>query len=189
MDVRNPAPPTKPWNDVSLVNINKQWFPMVSKWCRILSTHSRVQVTGVSPRCLPLVAKPLAAKNPSARVQSLASCWLPGTEASCCVDCLNRKQRENMAKPGAPKRRRGATQYAQRLKQPHANNWARKSGLTDYMCFSYRARRCSWRIMIHTKLYTLLCPSDSPIVGFGPSKGPFSIQYTESHEFRPTCPK
>ena len=40
VDGRNPAPPKKPWNDDSLVNANKQWFPMASKWCRILSTHS-----------------------------------------------------------------------------------------------------------------------------------------------------
>ena len=28
----------QPWNDDSLVNTNQQWFPMVAKWCRILST-------------------------------------------------------------------------------------------------------------------------------------------------------
>ena len=37
---RNPAPRKKPWNDDSPVNTNKQWFPMVSKWCRISSIHS-----------------------------------------------------------------------------------------------------------------------------------------------------
>ena len=34
------APPKKPGNDNSPVNTRKQWFPMVSKWCRILSIHS-----------------------------------------------------------------------------------------------------------------------------------------------------
>ena len=34
MNGRNPAPPKKPWNDDSPVNTNKQWFRMVSKWCR-----------------------------------------------------------------------------------------------------------------------------------------------------------
>ena len=42
MDGRNPEPPKKPWGDASPVNTNKQWFPMVSKWCRISSTHSRL---------------------------------------------------------------------------------------------------------------------------------------------------
>ena len=41
MEGRNPAPPKKPWNDDSPVNTNNQWFPMVSKWCRISSIHSR----------------------------------------------------------------------------------------------------------------------------------------------------
>ena len=40
MDEIHFAPPKKPWNDDSPVNTNKQWFPMVSKWCRILSMHS-----------------------------------------------------------------------------------------------------------------------------------------------------
>ena len=40
MDGRNPAPPKKPWNDDSPANTNKQWFLMVSKWCRISSIHS-----------------------------------------------------------------------------------------------------------------------------------------------------
>ena len=30
----------KAWNDDSPVNINKEWFPMVSKWCRISCIHS-----------------------------------------------------------------------------------------------------------------------------------------------------
>ena len=42
VDGRNPAPPKKPWNDESPVNANKQWFLMVSKWCRISSIHSMV---------------------------------------------------------------------------------------------------------------------------------------------------
>ena len=37
---RNPAPPKKRWKDESSVNPNKQWFPIVSKWCRISSIHS-----------------------------------------------------------------------------------------------------------------------------------------------------
>ena len=41
VDGRNPAPPN--WNDDSLVNTNKQWFPMVLKWCRISSIHSMAQ--------------------------------------------------------------------------------------------------------------------------------------------------
>ena len=40
VDGRNPAPPKNPWIDDSPVNTNK-WFPMVSKWCRSLSIHSR----------------------------------------------------------------------------------------------------------------------------------------------------
>ena len=40
VDGRNPTPPKKPWNDDSPVNTNKQWLPMVSKWCRISSIHS-----------------------------------------------------------------------------------------------------------------------------------------------------
>ena len=39
VDGRNPAPPKKPWNDDSHVNDDKQWFPMVSSWCRSLPTH------------------------------------------------------------------------------------------------------------------------------------------------------
>ena len=34
VDGRNPAPPKRLWRDDSPVNTNKQWFPMVSKWCR-----------------------------------------------------------------------------------------------------------------------------------------------------------
>ena len=34
------APPKKPWNDDSPVSTSKQWFPMVSKWCRSSSTQS-----------------------------------------------------------------------------------------------------------------------------------------------------
>ena len=41
VDGRNPVPPQRPWKDDSPANTNKQWFPMVSKWCRILSIHSR----------------------------------------------------------------------------------------------------------------------------------------------------
>ena len=40
MDEGNPAPPKKPWKDDSPVNTNNQWFPIDSKWCRILSIHS-----------------------------------------------------------------------------------------------------------------------------------------------------
>ena len=40
VDGRNPAPLKKPQNDESPVNTNEQWFPMVSKWCRISSIHS-----------------------------------------------------------------------------------------------------------------------------------------------------
>ena len=35
-----PAPPKKPWHEDSPVNANKQWFPVVSKWCRIPSIRS-----------------------------------------------------------------------------------------------------------------------------------------------------
>ena len=39
VDGQNPALPKKPWKDDSLVNTNKQWFPMDSKWCeRILDS-------------------------------------------------------------------------------------------------------------------------------------------------------
>ena len=40
LDGRNPAPPNKPWGDASPVNTNKHWFAMISKCCRISSTHS-----------------------------------------------------------------------------------------------------------------------------------------------------
>ena len=40
VDGPKPAPPKKPWNGYSFVNTNKQWFPMVLTWCRILSIHS-----------------------------------------------------------------------------------------------------------------------------------------------------
>ena len=46
MDGRNPAPPKRPWRDDSPVNTNKQWFPMVSKWGRILSIHSTSFLAG-----------------------------------------------------------------------------------------------------------------------------------------------
>ena len=36
------AAPKKPWHDDSPVNTNEKWFPMVSKWCRIVSIHSIV---------------------------------------------------------------------------------------------------------------------------------------------------
>ena len=57
VDGRNPAPPKKPRNDDSPVNTNKQWLPMVSKWCRISSIHSTgtpslqkpPQPAGISP--------------------------------------------------------------------------------------------------------------------------------------------
>ena len=40
VDGQNPAPPKKPRENDCPVNTNKQWFPVVSKWCRISSTHS-----------------------------------------------------------------------------------------------------------------------------------------------------
>ena len=49
MDGRNPAPPKNPWNDDSLANANKQGFPVVLKWCRMLSTHSRSSQSTKSP--------------------------------------------------------------------------------------------------------------------------------------------
>ena len=42
---QNPAPPKNPWNDDSLVNTNRPWCPMVSKWCRILSIHGMARVS------------------------------------------------------------------------------------------------------------------------------------------------
>ena len=42
VDGRNPAPPKRPRNDDYPPNTNKQWFPIVSKWCRISSIHSIV---------------------------------------------------------------------------------------------------------------------------------------------------
>ena len=39
VDGRNPAPPEKPGNNDPPINTNKQWLPMVSIWCRILSIH------------------------------------------------------------------------------------------------------------------------------------------------------
>ena len=40
VDGRNPFRTTvqNPWNDDSHTNTNKQWFSLVSKWCRISST-------------------------------------------------------------------------------------------------------------------------------------------------------
>ena len=40
MDGQNPAPPKRPWRNDSPVDTNKQWLPVVSKWCRIMSIHS-----------------------------------------------------------------------------------------------------------------------------------------------------
>ena len=40
VDGRNPAPPQRPWKDDCPVNTNKQWFPIVLKWCKISSIHS-----------------------------------------------------------------------------------------------------------------------------------------------------
>ena len=40
LDGRNPAPLKKTRNEDSPVNTNVQWFPMISKWCRISSIHS-----------------------------------------------------------------------------------------------------------------------------------------------------
>ena len=39
VDGRNPAPPEKPRNHDSLVNTNRQWFPIVSKWCEMDFVH------------------------------------------------------------------------------------------------------------------------------------------------------
>ena len=36
------APPKEPWNDGYPANSNEQWFPMVSKWCRVLSIHCMI---------------------------------------------------------------------------------------------------------------------------------------------------
>ena len=40
--LRNPnvAPPKKSWNDDSPAHTNKQWLPMLAKWCRISSINS-----------------------------------------------------------------------------------------------------------------------------------------------------
>ena len=51
MDGRTPATVEKPWNDDSPVNTSKQWFPMVSKWCGILSIHSTLGFGGGVPGC------------------------------------------------------------------------------------------------------------------------------------------
>ena len=40
LDGQNPAKPKKAWNADCPGHTNKQWFPMVSKWCRILSINS-----------------------------------------------------------------------------------------------------------------------------------------------------
>ena len=56
VDGRNLAPPNKPWNDDSPVNTNNKSFPMVSKWCRILSIHS-MGVVSFARACLTM--KPL----------------------------------------------------------------------------------------------------------------------------------
>ena len=50
VDGQNPAPPKRPWHDDSPVNINiinKQWFPISPKWCRISSVHSIFFFPGV----------------------------------------------------------------------------------------------------------------------------------------------
>ena len=44
MDGRNPAPPQKPCNDDSPANTKKEWFPLLSKWCRISSIHSSMGI-------------------------------------------------------------------------------------------------------------------------------------------------
>ena len=45
------VPPEKPWNDDSTVNTNQQWFPVVSKWCRMSSIHSMSAHTSSQLRC------------------------------------------------------------------------------------------------------------------------------------------
>ena len=49
VDGRNPAPPKKPCDDDPPVNTNKQWFPILSKWCRISSIHSRAEAKSIGP--------------------------------------------------------------------------------------------------------------------------------------------
>ena len=63
MHGRNPAPPKKPWNDDSPVNASKPWFPMVSKWCRILSIHSMYVCIWLS-NAIVLAIRPPAWKMP-----------------------------------------------------------------------------------------------------------------------------
>ena len=65
VDGRNPAPPKKPWNDDSLVNTNQQWFPMVSKWCRISSIHRTFSLVVLdSSTCLTCPSRPLYDSRP-----------------------------------------------------------------------------------------------------------------------------
>ena len=47
VDGQNPAPPEKSGNPDSLVNTNKQWFPLVAKSCRISSIYSMTKTTRI----------------------------------------------------------------------------------------------------------------------------------------------
>ena len=42
MDEIHFAPPKRPWNDNSPVHTNKQWFPIVSRWCEMDFVHPQL---------------------------------------------------------------------------------------------------------------------------------------------------
>ena len=45
------APPKKPWNDNSPLHTNKQWFPMLFRWCEMDFVHPQYfeAVTSMGP--------------------------------------------------------------------------------------------------------------------------------------------
>ena len=51
MDEIQVVPPQNTWNDASPVDTNKPWFTMVSKWCRISSTHSSCHALQAFHKC------------------------------------------------------------------------------------------------------------------------------------------
>ena len=68
VDGRNPAPPQRAWKDDSPVNTNKEWLPMVSKWCRKWP-----------PQLLPPLSPPVPSLAPRREVPRslVVSLWAP----------------------------------------------------------------------------------------------------------------
>ena len=93
---RNPAPPKNPWNDDSPVNPNKQWLPIISKWCEtdfedpstVWASHW--QISQAYPGASPLEvfsASQLAASSASGPSRSN---FKSDRDVQCCITSLRR---------------------------------------------------------------------------------------------------